>query len=79
MPMTLLRIEDASFLLTTVVMAAVSAVEMKPWIMKSKVTLLVFVVDGRSQHEREFQVLSNVDSSTERVVLMRFKQAFLVS
>jgi len=35
--MTLLIIEDVSFLLTTVVMAAVSAVGMKPWIMKSKV------------------------------------------
>ena len=47
--------------------------------MKSKVTLLVFVVDKRSQHEREFQVLSNVDRSTGRVILMRFKQALLVS
>ena len=47
--------------------------------MKSKVMLLVFVVSERSQHEREFQVLSNVDGSTGRVILMRFKQALLVS
>ena len=78
MPMMLLIIEDASFLLTTVVMATVRAVGMKPLMRRSKATLLVFV-DGRSQHKREFQVLANVDSSTGCVVLMRFKQALLVS